>query len=209
MKIPFNRFLKNLEFSQAQNSSVNPVLFTVFVLVAMISRFALPPFMGHPENFSPIDATAMFSGAYLGRKWIAFLLPLLSVWISDLAVNYQYFHKIVLFYPGFYWQYGFYLLVVVFSSYFLGKNKGLRVPLMAILVSMAFFVISNFGVWVNYPTYPHTIQGLMLCYTAGIPFYRSTLLSDVLYSLALFGAFEFVKSFSFSTRIKPTSSKIG
>ena len=38
--------------------------------------------------------------------------------------------------------------------------------------------------------YPHNLAGLITCYEMGIPFFRSTLLSDVIYSGVLFGAFE-------------------
>jgi len=178
-----------------EDKSLNPIILTLFIGMAMISRFVLPPFMGHPENFSPIDATALFAGAYFGRKWMAFLLPILSVWISDWIINYQYFHHWMFFYPGFYWQYGFYIGVVLFSAYFLKSKNKWRIMPSALLVSIAFFLVSNFGVWASFNTYPHTYAGLILCYTAGIPFFRSTLVSDLLYSIALFGFFEFLRYF--------------
>jgi hypothetical protein len=185
--------------SSVFKSPWEPIILTLFVLLAMVSRFVLPPFLGHPENFSPIDAIALFSGAYMGRKWIAFLLPLLSVWISDLMINYQYFHHWVWFYPGFFWQYGFYLAVVWGSSYVLNKPnrmQGLKIPFSSLLVSIAFFLVSNFGVWTGKFPYPHTFSGLMLCYTAGIPFLSSTLFSDLIYTCVLFYGFEWVRSLS-------------
>jgi hypothetical protein len=182
----------NMIQENLRSKNLNPLLLCLFIILAMVSRFALPPFLGHPDNFSPIDSIALFSGSYFGRKWIAFLLPLFSVWVSDLVVNFQYFHHWVWLYPGFYFQYGFYLIVVLFSSWFLQKNKAFRVPFSAVAVSIAFFLISNFGVWLGYSTYPHTLNGLILCYTAGLPFYRSTLISDLGYSIVLFGVVELI-----------------
>jgi len=183
--------------SSSFSSPWEPLVLFGFILAAMVSRFVLPPFLGHPENFAPIDATALFAGAYFGRKWFAFLLPLLSVWISDLVINFQYFHKWVWFYQGFYWQYGFYMAIVILSSYFLNKPsrmENLKIPLASLLVSIAFFLVSNFGVWAGPVPYPHSFQGLILCYTAGIPFFRSTVLSDLVYTSLLFYGFEGVKA---------------
>jgi hypothetical protein len=50
-------------------------------------------------------------------------------------------------------------------------------------------LLSNFGVWAAGTMYPKTIEGLMACYVAGIPFLKGTLLGDLFYSGVLFGAF--------------------
>ena len=38
-------------------------------------------------NFTPIGAMALFGGAYLNNKYHAFLIPIASLWISDLVLN--------------------------------------------------------------------------------------------------------------------------
>lgn len=35
--------------------------------------------------------------------------------------------------------------------------------------------------------YPHTLAGVLACYTAGVPFFWRTLASDLFYSGVLFG----------------------
>ena len=40
--------------------------------------------------------------------------------------------------------------------------------------------------WVAYNMYPHTLAGLGACYVAAIPFFTSTLSSDLLYTIAFF-----------------------
>jgi len=58
----------------------------------------------------------------------------------------------------------------------------------AAIGSFQFFLITNFGVWLHFPTtYSHTLGGLVACYVAAIPFYGRTLAADLLYSAALFG----------------------
>ena len=54
----------------------------------------------------------------------------------------------------------------------------------------AFFVISNFGVWLAGHLYPATWEGLAACYVAALPFYRNSLVSTVVYTTLLFGANE-------------------
>ena len=46
-----------------------------------------------------------------------------------------------------------------------------------LLSSMIFFIVSNFGVWVL--GYPHTFDGLMLCYTMAIPFFGYSIIGDL------------------------------
>jgi hypothetical protein len=55
--------------------------------------------------------------------------------------------------------------------------------------SVFFFVWTNFGVWAFSRVYPHTLGGLVTCYTAAIPFFQNTLLGDAVYSTVLFGGF--------------------
>ena len=57
--------------------------------------------------------------------------------------------------------------------------------------SLAFFVLSNLGVWAS-GYYPRTLAGLVECYVAAVPFFRNTLASDVLYSAVLFGGYALI-----------------
>lgn len=164
----------------------------------------MPPLLGHPSNFAPIGAMALFGGAYLGRNWKAFLIPLLSLWISDLFINYIYIGGFSFFYPGFYWQYGCFALIVLLGSTMLKKVRPMKILGASLSASVLFFIISNFGVWTSglmYP-YPMTIEGLMTCYIAAIPFFGGTLSGDLVYSGILFGAFELAK-YKFPVLAKP------
>jgi hypothetical protein len=63
-----------------------------------------------------------------------------------------------------------------------------RVVGAAVTSSVSFFLISNFAVWAASPQmYPRTFSGLMMSYTAGIPFFRGTAESDLFFSVAMFG----------------------
>src|SRR5262249_45471772 len=53
--------------------------------------------------------------------------------------------------------------------------------------SVSFFIVSNFAVWAWSGMYPETPAGLMACYEAAIPFFRGTAVSDLFFSLLMFG----------------------
>ena len=44
-----------------------------------------------------------------------------------------------------------------------------------------------------HPAYPKTVEGLMACFAAGIPFFWNTLAGDLFYVTVLFGSYEVVK----------------
>jgi hypothetical protein len=163
------------------------------VLVLMILLAAFSRIIPHIPNFSPLGAIGLFGAAYFVKKWQAFLIPIAATWLSDLFINNviyaQYYPKFTWFYQGFYWQYGSYLLIALAGIFILKKVNPQRVIAGALASTAIFFLVSNFGVWAAGTMYPKTIEGLMACYVAGIPFLKGTLLGDLFYSGVLFGAF--------------------
>ena len=166
--------------------------FGVLCLIIVFAAFSR--LIPHPPNFTPIGATALFGAAYFVKKYVALIIPVLSLWLSDLVINNVlyalYFKGFVLFYPGFYWIYSAFILIVV-SGFFLLRKKRLHNIIIASLVaSVMFFLISNFGVWVSGTLYPKDQGGLLACYMAAIPFFRNTVMGDIFYCGIMFGAFE-------------------
>ncbi len=163
-----------------------------FVLLALVGRVALPHFP-HLPNFAPLDAIALFSGAYLARRWQAVLVPLLSVWLSDIVLNYQYSGHLELFYGGFYWQYGTYAALALLAGVGLRRVTPLRVAVAGVGAAVLFFLVSNFGVWVGSTLYAHTLSGLAACYVAALPFFNHSLVSNLVFGTVLFGGFELLQ----------------
>jgi len=162
---------------------------TMIIFAAAFSRI-----IPHIPNFSPLGAIGLFGAAYFSKKWHAFLIPILATWISDLFINNviygQYYSKFVWFYEGFYWQYGSYLLITFLGMIIFQKINFFRVFLGAWVSSALFFLISNFGCWIGSDFYPQNFEGLMICYAAGLPFLKGTLMGDLFYTVVLFGTFE-------------------
>ena len=76
----------------------------------------------------------------------------------------------------------FFLIIatVIIARTMIG-NHFKKIKLKSILISsIVFFIISNFGVWII--GYPKTVNGIIMCYTAAIPFFINTILGDLFYS---------------------------
>ena len=160
----------------------------LFILLAAFSRM-LP----HPANFSPIAITGLFGAAYFSKKWQIFLIPIAATWLSDLFINNMiyaaYYPKFTWFYPGFYCQYGSYLLITLVGIFILKRVNVSRIIGAALMATLLFFLLTNFGVWIGSKVYPQHLTGLISCYVAGIPFLKGTLMGNLFYSTVMFGAF--------------------
>jgi hypothetical protein len=151
----------------------------VALLTAIVFAAALR-LVPHPPNFTPIGAMALFSGAYLGRRPLAFAAPLAAMLLSDVVLG---------FYSGMWVTYLAVALVTLLGSLALQKRTPVRVGLAAVAGSVLFFAVSNFGVWATSGMYPHTASGFVACYVAAIPFFQNTLAGDLFYATLLFGGF--------------------
>ena len=145
------------------------------ILVAAILRL-----VPHPPNFTPIGAMALFSGAYLGKRSLAFVAPLGAMLLSDAVLG---------FYSGFWMTYLGVALIVLVGWLALSRVSVLRVGAAAIASSVLFFLVSNFGTWALSGMYPHSLSGLSACYAAAIPFFQNTVAGDLFYATLLFGSF--------------------
>jgi hypothetical protein len=164
-----------------------------WVITAIIILAAATRLIPHAYNFSPLGAIALFGAAHFARKVYAVIIPLAATWLSDLFLNnviYKaYFPEFTWIYPGFYWIYGSYLLIVLAGIGIFSKITVVRTAIGALSASAIFFIVSNFGVWAAGGMYPKTFEGLMLCYTAALPFLQGTLTGDIIFSTLLFGGY--------------------
>ncbi len=174
----------------ASTLPAGPLLLTALIFVAALSR-VIP----HPPNFSPIEAVALFGGAYFAKRHWALIVPLVAMFASDLILG--------LVNGGIYWSYfasAGYLLVyacialsTVLGFGLRGKVSGGRVLAYSLAGLVLFFVVTNFGAWLGSPAYPQTAAGLLAAYVAGIPFFQWTVLGTLFYAALLFGGFELLR----------------
>lgn len=162
------------------------------IAVGLIVLAVLTRLLPHPHNFTPIAAVGLFGASVFNRRWLAFAVPFLSLFLSDLYLNNvvygHLFDHWVWF--GSLWVYAAFGLVIVVGRLLLRTKRGAgRVVLASLSASVIFFLLTNFGVWATSGMYPHTLAGLGTCYAAGLPFFGNTLMGDLLYSTALFGGY--------------------
>ena len=184
--------------------------FRIIVIISAILLAAITRLIPHPPNFAPITAMALFGAATLRDRRLALLTPLLALFVSDLCLEAVY--KLGLrgtggLYSGMWIQYGTVLLIAVMG--FALRNHRTLLPIAGATLagSIIFFLVTNFGVWASGNLYARSSQGLLDCYTAGIPFFRNTLLGDVMYSTVLFGAFALAERYLPALREMPDGSE--
>ena len=176
---------------------------SIIILLAAFTRI-----MPHPPNFSPMAAIGLFGAAHFAKKWQAFFIPLIGIWVSDLVINnYVYSSSssnFVWFYSGFYWQYISYILIIFTGLFIFYRGISLTKTAGGMISSSGiFFFVSNFGVWAGGTMYPKNFSGLITCYAAGVPFIHNTIISDVLFTTVLFGTYYLLQVEYSSLKIKP------
>jgi len=176
---------------------------SIIILLAAFTRI-----MPHPPNFSPMAAIGLFGAAHFAKKWQAFFIPLIGIWVSDLVINnYVYSSSssnFVWFYSGFYWQYMSYILIIFAGLFIFNRGISLTKTFGGMISSSGiFFFVSNFGVWAGGIMYPKNFGGLITCYAAGVPFIHNTIISDVLFTTVLFGTYYLLQVEYSSLKIKP------
>ena len=167
-----------------------------FFISLMIILAAFSRIIPHPFNFTSLSAICIFGSAYFTKKWQAFVIPFAATFLSDLFINnviyHQYYPTFTWFYEGIFSLYASYLLIAMVSLLiFNRKVNTTRIVGASLSATVIFFLVSNFGCFVNAPEYPQNFSGLMACYAAGIPFIKNSLLGDLFYSGVLFGAYYF------------------
>ncbi len=159
----------------------------VFVLLAIAVRFL--PFAGtlnflpHAWHFTPLAASLLFFGARGSRRqmWI----PVVLLAATDVILTkYMYSYTLT-------WDqtvtWAWYAAIILLGSTLREKSGFWRVVGAALASSVSFFLISNFAAWAAFTDmYPRSFSGVMMSYTAGIPFFRGTVESDLFFSLAFF-----------------------
>lgn len=181
--------------------------YTVLAFILMVVVAAATRLLSYNiAGFAPQMAISLFGGAVIKNKKWAFALPLLSLLLSDLAL--QAFYEMNLseregFYAGQLGVYSCFVIVTLFG-FLLRRINVTNVLLFSVSGTLLFFILSNFLVWTGGGGFdrPHTFEGLMLCYWDALVYYRdyglikgflgNQVLGDLVWSTVLFGGFYFI-----------------
>ncbi len=164
----------------------------IIILSAVMLALVLIRVYFDIPNFNPLGAIALMGGILFGRNGLAFLIPVSALFVGDLllasnnALNQDY-----LFSASFLTVYASFGLMIVFGMLLAKKPSLSGVLGGSIIAAITFFAVTNAGAWMTLPEYPKTFSGLMSAYTAGIPFFRNTLISQVVFSIGIYAVYSF------------------
>jgi uncharacterized protein DUF6580 len=149
------------------------------IVLATLARF-----IPHAWNFSPVYGALLFGGANM-KKRDSVWFSALTLGASDVVLTKLIYHL------GMGWTELIQLAAFVsiaMTGWILHDRFSIgRLAFACLAAPTVFYIISDFGVWIGYGSYPHTWSGLFACYVAAIPFQGRITLSTVLFSAILFG----------------------
>jgi hypothetical protein len=149
-----------LEFQNKKN--LQSFFFIFFFLT--ISRL-----IPHEPNFTPILSISILGFLFSTILSVKVLIVLGSMFFSDLIIGTHDFMIYVYFSL---------ILLIIFSN---SKNY----IYMIFFGPLIFFIITNFGVWLNSSYYAKNINGLIECFYMAIPFFKNIILSNFFYCILI------------------------
>lgn len=152
------------------------VLLVLFLIGLGFAARLLP----HAVNFSPIVASALFAGAVLQRRSLSLLVPVGAMLLSDLVLGFDDWRIMMV-------VYGAMALPAVVGMFARRYRPSRMVVPAALTCSLIFFVTTNFAVWAFGGLYSLDLRGFAACYIAALPFLKSAMAGDLIWSVALFG----------------------
>lgn len=173
------------------------LLVSLLLLVVIASLYRIMP--GRPYGFAPQIAMAIFGGAIIKEKKFAFLLPLLSMFISDVLYEILFINGLTSisgFYGGQLLNYALFAGLTIFGFSIRDFNLK-KIGLASVSAPTVYFLLSNFFVWASSSPLagwgrPKTFDGLMMVFADGLPFYPWSLVSTLVFSALFFGCYYFI-----------------
>ena len=157
--------------------------YSVYFGLGLIILLALSRLIPHPPNFTPILGMAVFSGAIINKKIVAYLVPLAAMLLSDLYLG---FHSGM---PIIY----FTLAICVLIGTFIESRVTILNSIFGITAGvLVFYLITNFTVWYGSGMYENSFSGLITCYVMGLPFLQNTFISSLIYGMGAFLIYEVI-----------------
>jgi len=134
-------------------------------------------------NITAVGAMALFAGAHLQNKRLAFAIPLITMLLTDMVLG---FHKIMI--P----VYACFMITVCLGIFISNRKNIAGIAIASFTSSVIFFLVTNLPFWYG-NSYPWNIAGAMESYTLAYPFFKNSLVGDLVFTGVLFGAFELAR----------------
>jgi hypothetical protein len=150
----------------------------VTIILAVLTRF-----IPHPWDFSPVYGALLFGGANM-KKRDSIWFSVLTLGAGDVGLTKYIYHLRV----G--WDelitMAAFVSIAMIGWILKDHFSVIRLTFACLAAPLSFYLISDFGVWLAFNTYPHTWNGLLACYIAAIPYQGRITASTVLFAGILF-----------------------
>jgi len=177
----------------------NQVLFAgMLVLLAVVCRVAGAATGAY--NFAPLVAIGLLSGALIKDRKTALIVALLGQFLADLY--FQAFPTPINY--GFYGVSQFFTYAGLIAAALIGsamkKINGINIVAYTLGASVAFFLISNLGYFVQ-GWNGYTPAAFVKTFADAIPFFKNSIIGDMTGSVVLFGLY-FIAKATFAKKLQ-------
>ncbi len=157
-------------------------------LVAVRSVFQIP-------NFNPMGAVALMGGMLATKKLWSWIVPFAALFAGDIIMSFSSpIYLEYIFSANFFFVYASFAAIIAIGIS-LRNNPTLKTVLGgSLFAAVVFFFVTNAGAWILMPAYSKDISGLLTSYEMALPFFRATLLSQVIFSLSIYVIYQFATS---------------
>lgn len=140
--------------------------------IGVISRI-----IPHLPNMTSVGAVALFSGSRYGLKK-GVIIVLSTMLMTDIVRGLH---------PVMWATYGSLFLTVLIGTVIHKSRTFYKTTTAMLASSLVFYLLTNFAVWAMPGSmYPKTAEGLISCYVLALPFFRNSLVGDLIYGTSLF-----------------------
>lgn len=173
----------------------NPRIAVLLLIIIVVAALRLASFLeiGPLTLFTPVGAMALFGGAYFKGNIKPFLLPLLTLFISDVIVSFTIFPglRVGLLYAGWYWTYLAFALITLAGKYFIKDITVKNIIVAVIAATVIHWLVANISMCVQENQFTASLywQKLLSSVTYELRFMAGT----AIFTAIMFGAFELLQ----------------
>jgi hypothetical protein len=158
----------------------------IIILTSIIVALITIRVIFNIPNFNPIGGIALMGGILFPKRSTAFLITLGALFLGDFMLGLSSpTYMEYMFSTTFLFVYISFIFIIMLGMALKNRASLLSVIAGSILSAIIFFLITNAGSWLALD-YSKSFSGLMSSYAAGIPFFRATLVSQLLFSVGIY-----------------------
>lgn len=142
------------------------------IFLGIFVVFSVSRFIPHPPNFTSVIALSFYIPAILGLRFIPAVVICFALTDYFIGLHNTIFYTWISI-----------LIIGLISIYFL--NTKIKRFLGVLFSCIIFYLITNYGVWLEGSIYEPNFKGLIECYILAIPFFYYSIFSTIMYAIII------------------------